>query len=55
MTAAWQGPTGSPLQRQWFVPTGGGPFMACGNCHEEFDAMKWYGTRATVIVVHSAA
>jgi RNA polymerase subunit RPABC4/transcription elongation factor Spt4 len=54
VTADWHAPAGSAT-RQWYIPSGPGAFMACGNCHEEFDAVKWFGTRAPIIVVSTAA
>ena len=55
LTVAWQRRAGSPLNRQWFLESEAATLMACGNCHEEFDATKWFGMQPEPTVAGHAA
>ncbi|MCA9822204.1 MAG: hypothetical protein KC482_15440 [Dehalococcoidia bacterium] len=54
VTADWRPPTRSG-SRQWYVPEGPDVLVACGTCHEEFDAVQWYGSQAPALIGFTAA
>lgn len=56
MTADWRTrESGSPVDRQWYLAREHAALMSCANCHEEFDALRWFGNEEAHTAVTTAA